>query len=293
MYKALAPAVFAAFMAGCVSLEEAAITKGAVAPGQRTLLAVFATPAPLVAESDSKAETAAKIIPGLGLVVQDAQNQSRLKASKDLGQYLPGWDPAGKFRAALLKELALSGFPGKFITREEAELPAEEFARLDRAADVVEWQDRYFLPLPDGHIARNYSRFMSLDDAMVFEANLLYGTIGDEEGNALPTLSAAVRLIKANNMRLFWYKQESLEDKSEPWILYDYKLRPQALITRWETLLPALAQAVVKSLRENLLKSGAFTTPEIQILPQTNSPPAPAATLEETPSRTSSPPAQP
>lgn len=296
MRKALPLAVLAAHIAGCISLEEALISKGAVQPGQRTLLLVFASPAPLVAETDSKAETAAKIVPGLGLIVQDAQNQSRLKSSQDLGQYLPGWDPEGKFRAFLLKELELSGFPGKFVTREETDISTEDLARLGRAADVVEWQDRFFLPLPDGHIARNYSRFMSLDDALVFEVNLLYGTIGDEEGNALPTLAAATRLVKANNMRLLWYKQESLEDRSEPWILYDYKLRPQALIARWEKLMPSLAQALVKSLRENLQKSGSFVTPEIRVTPQPEAAgpaPSPAASGEAPPSQTSSAPAQP
>lgn len=286
-------AVLAAALASCVSLEEAVIARGSVQPGQRTVLLVYAAPAPLVADSDSKAETAAKIVPGLGLVVQDAQNQGRIKASKDLGQYLPAWDPAGKFRAALLQELELTGYPGKFVTREETQLSAEDAARLDRAADVVDWQDRFFLPLPDGHIARNYSRFLSLDDALVFEANLLYGTLGDEEGNAKPTLAAAVRLVRANNMRQLWYKQESVEDAAEPWILYDYKLRPHALVARWEKLMPPLAAAVAKSLRENLQKSGAFAPPVIAVMPQQDSAPAPTPPELSTATVAAEPPEQP
>src|SRR5579884_2174114 len=85
-------------IAACVSVEEAPLGRTAVQKGQRTILLVYPAPAPYVGEDQTKGETAAELIPGLGLVVSDAQNQRDLEASKDLQPYVPrSFDAAAAF----------------------------------------------------------------------------------------------------------------------------------------------------------------------------------------------------
>ena len=109
--------IAALVLGGCVSLEEQTLPKGAIADGQRTLLLVYASPGPIFVEDDSKVETAAKIVPGLGLVVKSVQDDSQTRKSKELAQYLPpSFDPAAEFLPLLSKELKNnSGHPGRFI----------------------------------------------------------------------------------------------------------------------------------------------------------------------------------
>lgn len=259
--KRLFPWLAALFLGACVSLEETPMTKGAVAPGQRTVLLVYASPGPVITESDSKVETAAKIVPGLGLVVQSAQDERDLAASKDLQQYLPDWDPREAFYPLLAQELKSSGHPGRFVSPEEAELPSDTLKRFNRSENVLDWRLRYYLEDPERPTPRNYSPILSLDDAVIFEVNFAYGAASDGEGNATPNLSAVTKLYRANTMKTLWRHEDSVEDKAGAKTLYEFKLQPQDLMGKYQKLMPLLAQKIAASYRENLMKAGAFVAP--------------------------------
>ena len=259
--------VLAAALSGaCVSLEETKLAKGAITPGQRTIVVVYEGPGPVIEEDDSKVEGAAKIIPGIGLVVQDAQEERMLLQSKDLQKYLGPFDATGHFAPALRGALDLTGHPGKWTRPEETDVPAESWKRLNGAKDVLEWRRRYFLDDPGGPLPRNYSQFLSLDDALVLEINLAYGCDTDGEGNAKPSAMASARLWRAGNMRLLWKRDEKVtEPPPEERSLYDYKVAPQELHDAYKRLLPQLAQQLATTYRRNLLENDAFVAPTIHV----------------------------
>lgn len=260
--RRLAPLLVAPILGACVSLEEAPLPRGAVSPGQRTVLLVYSSPGPVITELDSKAETAAMILPGLGLLVQSAHDDRDLAASRDLQQYLPAWDPAGKFHPLLARELATTGHPGRFIGAEEAGLSPAELSGWNKAEHYLDWRRRYFQENPELPAPRDYSKNLSLDDALIFEVDLAHGVERDGEGNAAPNLSAAVRLLRASTLRTLWRREMAVEDKAGARTLYDFKVEPDDLIAKWEKLMPALAGKIAAALRENLKAEG---------------PPAPAA----------------
>ncbi len=256
--RGLGPVWGALALAACVSLEEAPMPRGAVRPGQRTLLLVYASPGPWLGEADSKVETAAKVVPGLGLAVQAAQDERDLARSKDLQQYLPPWRPEEALASLLRTELASSGHPGRLLSPAEAELSAEALGELNKAQDPLDWRRRY---LEEGALSRDYSRFLSLDDALVFEVNLAWGASSDGEGNLSPCLSAVARLYRAGTMRLLWRHEDSAEDPAMAKTLYDFKTRPQDLLGSWERLIPGLAQKIAASYRTKLQPAASPSLP--------------------------------
>lgn len=229
------------------------MTTGAIQKDQRLLLLVFPAPGPFISEDDSKGETAAKIVPGLALLVTDAQDQRDLKAAQDLQQYLPAWEPAGTFFAAFKEQVDALGQPGKLIAAEETDLPADTWVRLNQSADALDWQRRYFSPLPGHAVARNYSRFLKLDDAVVLEVNLAYGLNSDGEGLYTPMAKAVTKLLRASTMRQFWRHEDFVSDKAAARSLYDFKVKPGDLIFAWKRLLPLLGAQVAENLGKNLV----------------------------------------
>lgn len=251
--RRLAALIAAGLLGACVSIEEAPMTTGAIQKDQRLLLLVFPAPGPIVSEDDSKGETAAKIMPGLALLVTEAQDQRDLKTAQDLQQYLPAWDPAAAFLPAFKSQVSALGQPGKLIAAEETELPADTWVRLNQSSDSLDWQHRYF-SLPLGHaVARNYSSFLALDDALVLEVNLAYGLNSDGEGLYTPTAKAVTKLLRASTMRQFWRHEDSVSDKAAARALYDFKVKPEDLIFAWKRLLPLLGAQVAENLGKNLV----------------------------------------
>lgn len=253
--KSLLPLGLALAFPACVSLEEAPMAKGAVQPGQRTVVAAYVAPGPSIAESDTKVETAAKILPGLGLVVQSAQEDRELAASKDLQQYLPDWKPLEQFHPLLMHELSSVNYPGRFVTPAEAELSSDTLKAFNKADNLLDWRLRYVIESPERPVPRNYASILSLDDALILEANLLYGVAsvpGDMEGNMSPTLTALVKFYRAGTMRLLWRHEETVEDKAGARSLYEFKVEPNDLVSKWQKLLPQLAQRAAASLGAQL-----------------------------------------
>lgn len=251
----------ALLIGGCVSLEEKPMAPGAIQRGQRLILVVFAPPGPVISEVDSKGETAAKIVPGLGLVVKEAQDQRDLKASQDLQQYLPAWQAAQSFYPIFLEKMAQLGQPGTLVEPKDAGLPPDAWPKFNRAKDTLDWQIRYFVRQPDGVVARNYSNYLQLDDALVLEVNLGHGLENDGEQNFTPNLKAVTKLLRVSNMRELWRHEDVVDDKAATKTLYEFKVQPGDLVYAWQRLLPQLASLVVESLGKNLQTAGVALTP--------------------------------
>ena len=219
---------------------------GVVQKDQRTLLLVYAAPGPAVTEEDTNVDDAAKLLPGIAQLVQSSQDEKDLASSKNLQQFLPAWKPDEKFHALLRKELAGIGYAGRFVTPEEAELPAQAFKELNRASDELDWRLRYYLPNPDAPVPRDYSKFLSLaaDDALVLEINLMYGVVRvpqSTEGIVTPHMGAMLKFYRAGTMRQLWQDEETLSDTGAAKSLYEFESEPQTLMDSWNKLMPQLA----------------------------------------------------
>lgn len=262
-------------LGGCVAPEPVPDARGAVAPGQRLVVAVYAAPGPwIVSDPDSKAESAAKILP-IGMLMQAVQEDRVLETSKELQPYLPRPRFDKAFEAAYLKELAAL-HDGKTQNWAEAGLPGEAKREFNRAEDQLDWRRRYLLPR--GAAPRDYSRFLSLDDAVVVDLNLEFGTsLTEGEGRLLPTLTVATRVYRPGTTKLLWSRVDSASDMSSTRTLLEFRAEPKELTERLEALVPVLAKTAAASLASGLRLSA----------------PAPAAAAPVAASLTAEPPAEP
>ncbi|MCX5795863.1 MAG: hypothetical protein NTY77_10245 [Elusimicrobia bacterium] len=253
----------AASFGACVSLEDAPMVKGAMAQGQSTVVFVFAAPGPVMSERSSNLEQAAKVVPGLGILMKASQDKRDFDASQDLQRFLPAWQPAQLFAPGLMQALAGSGLPGRLLTPAEAGVPDAALSELNRAQDISDWQLRYYVRGVDPEPApRGYRGLASLRDALVLEANLAYGAPSDGEGRWMPELSAVMKLYRASDMTLLWRHEDVVDDKAGKRTSGGFKKEPGDLVAKWQALMPALAQAMAASLRQNLQGAGAFVPAE-------------------------------
>lgn len=265
--------VAAGFLSGCVSVEEhTRVSASAVKPGQRTLVVVYPAPGPwVVPEPDSKAASAAKTLPGFSQVVSAFQEDRGLKEAQDLKPYLPRWNPGALMSAALMKELPMSAFVGRFVEPGEELGPAAQ-KHFNRATDVLAWQRTFFYEDPEARgLARNYASLMALDDALILEVNLLYGVTGDGEGNMIPDLTTVSRLVRASTGRVLWRHEDTVTDAANARTMYEFKTLPKQLTDFWEKLMPALATQITTNLRAAL---EATAPPVIPVPAQNDGPPA-------------------
>ncbi|MBI4679114.1 MAG: hypothetical protein HY748_16180 [Elusimicrobia bacterium] len=240
--------------AGCVSLDEPQIPSGAVRPDQRTAVLVFPSPGPWVTqEAETKAESAAKILPGVGQLMQSVQDDGDLKTSNELRQYYNAWPRAESFRSILAEELAKAAYPGATVSWVETGAPPHVIERFNRAESVLDWRRRYLLagPLDIKHL-RDYSQVLEFDGHLVLEVNLQYGLMNNAEGNVHPALRSVSRLYRANTMKLLWSHEDGAEDKTGPRNIYEYKASPPSLSEKFDKLAMPLAAAIAGSLRSAL-----------------------------------------
>ncbi|MDD5629092.1 MAG: hypothetical protein PHU21_08505 [Elusimicrobia bacterium] len=234
------------------------MVRGAMKPGQRTLVLVFPAPGPVMSERSSNLEQAAKVVPGLGLVMKASQDKRDLEASQDLQRYLPPWQPAALFYPGLMRALAAGGLPGPLAAPAEAGLTDEDMRKLNYAQDVSDWQLRYFVrgagPEPP---PRSYRRFPALADDLVLEVNLACGAPSDGEGDWTPELSGVLKLYQASDMALLWRHEETVNDPSGARSTVEFKRLPAELVARWQALMPQLAERLAASLRQSLQQAGA------------------------------------
>lgn len=237
-------------LAACMTPEPVLDARGAVAPGQRLVVAVYPSPGPwIVADPDSKAESAAKLLP-IGMLMQTMQEDRILELSKELQPYLPRPRYDRAFETAYLAELR-GLHEGRTQSWTEAELPSEAKREFNRAEDQLDWRRKYLAPR--GAAPRDYSRFLSLDDAVVVDINLQHGTdVTDEEGRLLPTLTAATRVYRPGTTKLLWQRVDVASDQGSTRTLSEFRAEPKDLTDRLEALVPVLAKLAAAELAKGL-----------------------------------------
>ena len=251
-------------LAGCVSVEPAIETKGAIRPGQRLVVMVYQSPGPwIVSEADSKAEAAAKILP-VGFLVQTAQEDRVLTVSKDLQQYLPRPPYAQEVRKALVE--ALKGLhDGPVETAAEAGIEAARYGEWNHASDQLDWRRRYYALDPESPAPRDYSRLLTLDDAIVVDVNVSYGTEAEAVPNDLdklsPAISAATRVYRGGTVRQLWSHEDALTDKVSSRTLSEFKIDPVQLTDRIYKLAPDLGRTVAQQLAKAFELHGSGPAP--------------------------------
>lgn len=255
----------AAALCACVSVEPLPDPRGAVGAKQRLVVLVAQSPGPwIIKESDSKAEAAAKLLP-VGFLVQTVQDDKTLDISKDLQQYLPRPRYDRQLEAALLKTLKTL-HRGDVQTMSEAGVGAPQIREWNQAQDQLDWRRRYFAPETGPSVPRDYSKVPLLDDGVIIDVNLSFGTEATDEGQIMPALAAATRVYRADTARLLWRREDMLTDKTSSMTLAEFQLFPSELTRRLEALAPSLGEAVARSAAKAL----ALTPPE-------SAPPIPSA----------------
>ena len=247
MRRFLLLAAVAAAAAGCVSVDGPPDPHGALKPGQRVVVAVYPSPGPwIIGSSDSKAEAASKITP-LGFLVQTAEDQHTLTVSKNLQQYLPRPHLGLAMQESLMKALRAARSTDTVTqTAMEAGISELQLAEWNKSKDQLDWRERYYAPDPDSP-PRDYARVMTLDDALILDANVSFGTDANDDGIVLPQMRAAVRVYRGDTSHLLWEHEEIVTDKSSSSTLTDFQVSPVSLTDSLQKLAPALGAAVANS----------------------------------------------
>lgn len=239
----------AALSAACVAVQTLPDPRGSLRPGQRLVVLVNAAPGPwIVSAADSKAMAAAKISP-LGVFAQDLQDERTLAVSKDLQQYLPRPPYAALVQESLLASLRVALSSAGALTAAQAGVAPAQLAEWNKAKDQLDWRRRYYAPHPDSPAPRDYARLLILDDALVLDVNVSYGTRGveGEEDRIVPMVSAAARVYRGDTSRLIWEHEEFVTDQSSSFTLVEFKIQPQELAGRLRVLAPQTGAAVAAS----------------------------------------------
>ena len=253
-------AVVAASFCGCVTVGESPLPAGAIASGQRTIVAIFPSPGPVMREDDSTADNLAKFVPGMSFVIAATQNERDANASSELQSSLPPWTPAEDFYPVLAGALAPIGYPGKLVPPADAGLSTQTLSGLNRASGVIDWQLRYYVLNPSGErpkIPRDYAGAApGAKDALILEVNLAFGAASDGKDGLIPTLSSVTKLVRADTMEVLWRREDSVDDKAAMKLRSYFMKHPDELLGEYRSLMPALAQATASHLSLNLRAAG-------------------------------------
>ena len=238
------PFLLAAAGSACVSVAPPPDPHGVYQPGQRLIVMVYQAPGPwIVSDTDSKLESAAQITP-LGFAMAGLQNNHTLSVSKAIEQYLPRPRYDEEFQAALLSELKLHLSSAPLQTGLDAGIPPEQIQRWNRAKDQLDWRTAYLAPDPSSPPPRDYSRAFNLDDALVLDANIAFGTTATDDGKLQPQLTASWRVYRGLNGREVWEHVDDMVDAQSSTTLVEIQSSPADLPARLELLAPKLGQAV-------------------------------------------------
>ena len=241
------PLLLAAAAAGCVSVAPMPDPRGALRPGQRLVVALYQSPGPWIIDAaDSKAEAAAKISP-VGFLMQTVQDEHTLSVSKDLQQYMPRPHYGLEVEEPLLKALKARISSGTVQTGFEAGIAPAQLLDWNKAKDQLDWRARYYSPDPDSPAPRDYARILTLDDALILDVNLSFGTAASDDGRVMPQMSADSRVYRDDTSHLIWEHEDAVTDQVSSSTLVDFKLSPSDLTQRIEKLAPRLADAVTAS----------------------------------------------
>lgn len=277
MRRSIFFAAVAALAAACVTVEPPPDPRGAVKPGQRMIVIVHQSPGPwIVADPDSKAETALKLLP-LGTFLQGMQEDRINELSKEIQPYLPRPRYDQAVETALLKTLK-AAHGGAVMTASDAGIVPSQRREWNAAADQLDWRRKYFYTDAGHPSPRDYSKILSLDDAVVLDVNVCFGLEPDAEDRTLPLLSAAARLYRADTNRMIWSREERLSDSTSSTTLTEFRASPAELTDRLFAMSQPLAVRLAGALaREvNLMAPPPPITaeaPQISSAPVTALPP--------------------
>ncbi|MFI5349750.1 MAG: hypothetical protein ACHQ2Z_09415 [Elusimicrobiota bacterium] len=261
MRRVLILAACAAAAAGCVSVEGLPDPHGALKTGQRLVVVVYPSPGPwIIGSADTKAEAAAKISP-LGFFVQSAENQHTNSVSKNLQQYLPRPRLGQAVQNSLLSALRSVRSTSTVQTGLEAGLAPEQLAEWNKSKDQLDWRQRYYAPDPDQGAPRDYAKVLTLDDAVILDVNVSFGTDANEDGHLLPTMSAAARAYRGDTSHLLWEHEDIVADQTSSATMTDYQMQPWTLTDSLQKLAPTLGKTVAASFLKAFMLAPSTSAP--------------------------------
>ena len=247
MRRSLSFACLVSLLAACVTVEAPPDPRGAVKPGQRLIVMVYQSPGPwIVADPDSKAETALKLLP-LGTFLQGIQEDRINDLSKEIQPYLPRPRYDQAVEAELIKALK-AAHSGTVQTAAEAGIPPLQRKEWNKADDQLNWRRKYYFTDAGKSSPRDYSKLLSLDDAIIVEVNLSFGLEPDAEERTLPLLSAASRAYRADTTRMLWSREERMSDTSSSFTLTEFRAEPVELTDRLFAMSAPLAAKIAAGL---------------------------------------------
>jgi hypothetical protein len=255
-----------AAVAGCVSVEGLPDPHGTFKPGQRLVVAVYPSPGPwIVGSTDSKAESAAKITP-LGFLVQSVEDEHTLSISKNLQQYLPRPRLALAAEESLMKALQAARSTQTVQTPVDAGIATAQMAEWNKSKDQLDWRQRYYAPDPDAPAPRDYARMLTLDDALILDVNVSFGTDANEAGNLVPQMSASSRVYRGDTSRLLWQHEDVVTDPSvSSATITDYMVAPAMLTESLKKIAPSLGSAVATSFLQAFTYMPSTSTPSVRL----------------------------
>ena len=247
MRRLLPLAAFAAAVAGCVSVQGLPDPKGALKPGQRLVVAVYPSPGPwILGSADSKAEAAAKLSP-LGFFVQTVENEHTDSVSKNLQQYLPRPRLGLAVQESLLKALTTVRSSATVQTAFQAGIVAAQLADWNKSKDQLDWRQRYYVPDPEQPAPRDYAKILTLDDALILDVNVSFGTDANDDNKLFPVMSAASRVYRGDTMHLLWEHEDIVSDQTSSATMTDIQVQPSLLTDSLSKLAPLLGDTVAGS----------------------------------------------
>jgi len=274
MSRSLAFAVVVSLLAACVTIEPPPDPRGAIRPGQRLVVMVHQSPGPwIVADPDSKAESALKVLP-MGTFLQGVQEERINEFSKEIQPYLPRPRYDQAVETALIAALK-AAHGGSVQTAAEAGISPLQRKEWNAAADQLDWRRKYYFTEAGRGAPRDYSKLLSLDDAVIVEVNLSFGLEPDDKERTLPLLSAASRAYRADTARMLWSREERLSDETSSATLTEFRAEPVELTDR----LFALSQPLAAKIAAGLVRDAGLipAPPPILAEPVPAAAPAPAA----------------
>jgi hypothetical protein len=202
--------------------------------------------------------------------------------SKDIQPYLPRPHYGAPLERSLI-DGHKAAHDGPVQTMAEAGIDARQKKDWNAASDQLDWRRRYYQADP-GRAARDYSKLLSLDDAMILDVNLSFGLEPDDADRTLPTLSVVTRLYRADTARLLMSREDRLADQTSSTTLSEFRAAPGDLTDRLYALAPGLGTQLARSL------ASALRLQPPAVLPSSTTPPsAPEATFHNGASATEPP----
>lgn len=247
MRRLALPILLALSASACVGVQPLPDPRGALRPGQRLMVAVYPSPGPWIIDaSDSKIESAAKISP-VGVFMQGFQDEHTLSVSKDMQQYMPRPHLGLEVHDALVQALRVAISSKAVQTTLEAGIVPDQLIAWNKAKDQLDWRLHYYGPDPDAPAPRDYARALTLDDALILDVNVSYGTTATDDNKLLPYMSAASRVYRGDTSRLIWEHEDEVSDATSSSTLAEFKVQPWDLTNRLEKIAPNLGKAVAAS----------------------------------------------